>query len=661
MEKEDSGIIGFMAAKKGEYTGRDITVLEGIEPVRRRPAMYIGSTDLSGLHHLITEIVDNSVDEALAGFAKNIWVFLNSDGSATVIDDGRGIPVDEVEGYKQSALELVMTRLHAGGKFGQKAYSVSSGLHGVGASVVNALSEYLMVTVYREGKVFEQKYERGKPISPVGQIPRQKPARLSGSNKFQTGTVVTFKPDSKIFPEIRFDYATIRHSLKHRAYLVAGIAFHLYDERNSAAAALEREDHFYFDGGIVSLVKSLNVNKESLHPVVKLEGREGNIEVEVALQYVDGFQEITESFVNVVNTTEGGSHLTGFKTALTRAINDYARAENLIKENEENLTGNDVREGLTTVVYVKMPGDRVQFQGQTKTKLGNAEVGPIVQNITLRGLQTFLEENPKEAVAIVSKVALAAKARQAAKAAKEAVIRKGALEGGSLPGKLADCQTKNPTEAELFVVEGDSAGGSAKQGRDRACQAILPLWGKILNTERYRLDKIVNNDKFKPLILALGAGIGEYFDINKLRYHKIIIMADADVDGRHIETLYLTLFFRHLKEIVEKGHLYVASPPLYKASAGKNRQYLFTDEERMEFEQKKGGAKVNIQRFKGLGEMNADELWETTMNPETRILKKVMIEDAVEADKTFIILMGKKVLPRKHFIQARAKMAAIDA
>lgn len=638
-----------------EYSGKQIMVLEGIEPVRKRPAMYIGSTDLTGLHRLVTEIVDNAVDEALAGHAKNVWVILNKDGSVTVIDDGRGIPVDNVPAYNKSALEIVMTKLHAGAKFGQKAYTVSTGLHGVGASVVNALSEWLEAVVIRQGRVYRQKYERGKPVTAVTEIPKTKDQRPRAGEEIVNGTFITFKPDAEVFKlGSSFDWEILKRSLKNRAYLIAGLYFHLEDKSQ------ECEYHFYFDGGIASLVESLNTHKKAVHPVITLSGREKDIEIAVAFAYVEGYQENVQSFVNVVETVEGGSHVSGFRSALTRSLNDYAKKEGYLSEKEENFSGADTREGLTAVISVKMPGDRVQFEGQTKAKLGNAEIAPLVQNIVSEGLKIYFEENPREAAKIVEKVVLAAKARRAAAAAKEAVIRKAIFEGGGLPGKLADCQTREAAQAELFVVEGDSAGGTAKQGRDRKFQAILPLWGKVLNTERYRLDKIVKNDKFKPLILALGAGIGEYFNIEKLRYHKIIIMTDADVDGRHIEALYLTLFFRHLRQIIETGHLFVANPPLYKASWGQKRHYLFSEDEREAFLRTNGGLKVNIQRFKGLGEMNAEELWETTMNPVSRILKKVTLEDAARAEKTFTTLMGEEVGPRKHFIQARAKQADLD-
>ncbi|MBI5619577.1 DNA gyrase subunit B, partial [Candidatus Gottesmanbacteria bacterium] len=531
-----------MPKTSSKYTGEQIVVLEGLEPVRKRPAMYIGSTSIAGVHHCLNEIIDNSIDEALAGFAKNVWVTIHKDDSVTVVDDGRGIPVDKVPKYKTSALELVMTKLHAGGKFDGRAYKVSGGLHGVGASVVNALSSSMVVEVHRDGKSWIQEYKRGKPTTPV------KPAgRATG-----TGTTVTFTPDTEIFKEgIALNFETVKKQVRDRAYLIARLAFHLMDERSGEQAT------YYFEGGITSLVKALNRNKVVLHdPIyIKKASPDSTIDLEVSIQYNDGFSESVESYVNVIHTVEGGTHLTGFRMAITRAINDYAKKVGAAKNGDDTITGEDTREGLTAIVYVKMPSQNLQFEGQTKGKLGNAEVQPFVASAVKEGLDTYFEENPADARAILEKVFLAAKARLAAKAAKDAIIRKGALEGASLPGKLADCQEKDPSVSELFIVEGDSAGGSAKQGRDRKFQAILPLRGKILNTERARLDKIVEFEELKALIIALGMGIAETLNPEKLRYHRIVIMTDADVDGEHIMTLLLTFFYRHLPYVVEGGHL----------------------------------------------------------------------------------------------------------
>ena len=640
-----------------KYTGEQIVVLEGLEPVRKRPAMYIGSTSLAGVYHCIKEIVDNSIDEALAGFCKNIWLTVNLDNSITVVDDGRGIPVDKVPKYGISALEIVMTKLHAGGKFEGTAYKVSGGLHGVGASVVNALSTNMHVEVLRDGRLYMQDYERGKPVSPI-----------RATNKFtekwgrKSGTTTTFTLDTEIFKEgIEVKFDEIKKSVRERAYLIPNIFFHLEDLRN------QKEYHFYFEGGIVALIKSINRNKNPLHDPIHIHKTDGEIELDVAIQYNDGFNEAVESFVNVTNTIEGGAHLTGFRMALTRAINDYARKSGTIKNGEEGLLGEDTREGLAAIVYVKMPSQNLQFEGQTKTKLGNAEIQPIVLTAVKDGLDTFFEENPQDGRRILEKVFLAAKARLAAKAAKDAIIRKGAFEGGALPGKLADCQERDAAKSELYIVEGDSAGGSAKQGRDRKFQAILPLRGKILNTERARLDKIIEFEELKMLVIALGMGIGESLTKEKLRYHRIIIMTDADVDGEHIMTLLLTFFFRHLPYIIEGGFLYIAMPPLYKIALGKNIWYAYNEAEREEIIGTQSAkldksVKPNfvLQRYKGLGEMNPDQLWETTMNPANRMLKQITIEDAVAADQTFTMLMGDEVPPRKRFIQTHAKMATLD-
>ena len=635
-----------MPKKTSSYTGEQIVVLEGLEPVRKRPAMYIGSTSLTGVHHCLNEIIDNSIDEALAGFANNVWVTIHKDESVTVIDDGRGIPVDKVPKYNTSALELVMTKLHAGGKFEGKAYKISGGLHGVGASVVNALSSEMTVEVHRDGSAYSQSYKRGKAVSPVKKIGKAN----------DSGTTVTFLPDTDIFKEgIALTFEIVKKQVRDRAYLIARLAFHLTDERSGEVA------HYYFEGGIASLVKALNRNKAVLHDPITLKktSPDGQIEMEVTVQYNDSFSETVESYVNVIHTVEGATHLTGFRMALTRAINDYGRKVGAFKGDSDSITGDDTREGLTAVVYVKISSQIVQFEGQTKGKLGNAEVQPFVQSAVKEGLDTYFEENPADARKILEKVYLAAKARLAAKAAKDAIIRKGALEGASLPGKLADCQEKDPSVSELFIVEGDSAGGSAKQGRDRKFQAILPLRGKILNTERARLDKIVEFEELKALIIALGMGISESLNPEKLRYHRIVIMTDADVDGEHIMTLLLTFFYRHLPYVVEKGHLYIAQPPLYKITIGKQSHYAYSDEERDTIVRQQTGT-PSIQRYKGLGEMNPDQLWETTMNPKNRVMRQVTVVDAVAADGVFAMLMGDEVPPRKRFIQTHAKNATLD-
>lgn len=652
------------ASNKSSYDASQIVVLEGLEPVRKRPAMYIGSTGLTGVHHCIAEIVDNSVDEALAGFAKNVWIVIRKDDSVMVTDDGRGIPVDTVPKYKTSALEIVMTKLHAGGKFDSRAYKVSGGLHGVGASVVNALSQSMSVCVIRENKRYFQTYKRGAPTSKIQSEPLTKAVKKDDTlpAHFQpnliSGTSSSFILDTAIFKQgISADYDTVRKALKDRAYLVSNLYFHLYDARSN------REDHFYFEGGIASLVEAFNRNKIALHDPIFITKVEEPVEVQVAIQYNDGFNENVESFVNVINTVEGGSHLTGFRMALTRSINDYAKKIGAVKEGSDTIIGEDTREGLTAVVYIKMPSQDLQFEGQTKGKLGNAEIQPLVQTVINEGLDMYFEEHPAEARKIIEKVFLAAKARLAAKAAKDAIIRKGALEGASLPGKLADCQTRIPAESELYIVEGDSAGGSAKQGRDRKFQAILPLRGKILNTERARLDRVLEFAEIKDLVIALGMGIAESLTPAKLRYHRIIIMTDADVDGEHIRTLLLTFFYRHLPYVVLNGHLYIAQPPLFKISIARDVFYAYSDEERDTIlTAKKGASKTTptLQRYKGLGEMNPQQLWETTMNPQNRMLKLVTVADAAAADEVFTMLMGDEVLPRKRFIQTHAKMATLD-
>ena len=636
--------------KKNSYTGEQIVVLEGLEPVRKRPAMYIGTTSLAGVHHCLNEIIDNSIDEALAGYANTVWVTIQKDGCVVVRDDGRGIPVDIIPKYKTSALEIVMTKLHAGGKFEGKAYKVSGGLHGVGASVVNALSTSMTVQVHRDGKMYEQTYKRGVPTGSVKTLGKTR----------KTGTTVTFLVDPDIFKEgTQLDFDTVKKQVRDRAYLVAKLAFHLEDERSN------QEAHYYFEGGILSLVKALNRNKETLHKPIFITKTTDNGEqtVEAAIQYTDTFSETVESYVNVIPTPEGGTHLTGFRMALTRAINDYAKKIGVTKNGQDNIIGEDTREGLTAVVYMKMSSQNLQFEGQTKGKLGNAEVQPFVQSAVKEGLDTFFEENPADAKSILEKVFLASKARLAAKAAKDAIIRKGALEGASLPGKLADCQSKDASQSELFIVEGDSAGGSAKQGRDRKFQAILPLRGKVLNTERARLDKIIEFEELKALVIALGMGIADSLNPDKLRYHRVIIMTDADVDGEHIMTLLLTFFYRHVPYVVEHGHLYIAQPPLYKITAGKNTWYAYSDLERDDLlkahKQDMKGI-PNIQRYKGLGEMNPEQLWDTTMNPQNRIIRQVTVADTAIADQVFTTLMGEEVASRKRFIQTHAKSATLD-
>ena len=650
------------SSKSTEYSAQHIQVLEGLEPVRKRPGMYIGSTDLVGLHHAINEIIDNSVDEALAGHATNIWMFLLQDNSVVVIDDGRGIPVDIMPAYKKSALEIVMTKLHAGGKFGGSAYKVSGGLHGVGASVVNALSDWTWVEVRRNGKIYRQEYARGKTKTPVKEVKDSKLSVLNSQFSVpRSGTGVGFLPDKTIFKEgIVFNWEKLLKAVRDRAYLVPNLHFHLFDLRDEKPV----EMHFYFESGIVSLVEKLNENKAAVHNPIYVKKHVDHVEVEVVIQYNDGFNENVESFVNVINTVDGGTHLTGFRMALTRAINDYGKKTGAFKE-DDAITGEDTREGLTAVVAIKMPQDQIQFEGQTKGKLGNAEIQPLVAGIVKEGLDLYFEENPSDGRRILEKVYLAAKARLAAKAAKDAILRKGALEGSTLPGKLTDCQEKDPALSELYLVEGDSAAGTAKGGRDRKFQAILPIGGKILNTERARLDKIIEFEELKNLIIALGMGIGESINFQKLRYHRIIIMTDADVDGEHIETLLLTFFYRHLAEIVKQGYLYIAQPPLYKIAHGKDVKYAYSDEQKdgtiAEIRKAaKNNVAIAVQRYKGLGEMNADQLWETTMNPVNRILKQVAIEDAEEADAVFTMLMGDEVPPRKHFITSNAKMATLD-
>lgn len=647
-------------AADNKYTAQQIQVLEGLEPVRKRPGMYIGSTDTRGLHESLREIIDNSVDESFAGTAENVWVFLGKDGTAAVRDDGRGIPVDK-HSSGVSALEVAMTKLHAGGKFDGGAYKVSGGLHGVGASVVNALSEWLRVIVLRDDKAYVQTYKAGKPDGPVElatqkQIDEWVPERWNLKLEHGlTGTITIFLPDSKVFQTTEFESPKVKTLLRDRAYLVSGLSFHFYDER------ADDEMHYYFEGGIKSLVAHSNRGKDPITDVVYVSKQEGEIGVEAAIQYTDTYNENVKGYVNGINTVDGGTHITGFRMALTRSIGDYAKKTGLAEKipGGNGLTGDDMKEGLSAVVYVKMPSENLQFESQTKAKLNNPEVQGFVNSAVKEGLDTFFEEHPTEAKAIVNKIFLAARARIAARAAKDAVLRKGALEGSTLPGKLADCQSRDASVSELYIVEGDSAGGSAKQGRDRRFQAILPLGGKVLNTERAHLDKIVKFEELKDLIIAMGAGIGDTKNFDKLRYHRIIIMTDADVDGEHIKTLLLTFFFRHLKEIIDQGYLYVALPPLFQVKSGKSVEYVYNEEE-LSIAMKKFDGNASIQRYKGLGEMNPDQLWETTMDPQTRILKQVEIEDVEEADRVFTTLMGKDVAPRKKFIQTHAKMATLD-
>jgi DNA gyrase subunit B len=621
-----------------DYNAESIQVLEGLDPVRRRPGMYIGSTDGRGLHHLVWEVVDNSIDEAMAGHATIVEVRVLEDGAVRVTDDGRGVPVGRHPSGKD-ALEIVHTVLHAGSKFGGGGYKVSGGLHGVGVSVVNALSEWLRVESARDGSVWSQEYSRGVPTTPVRRIGPQ------GDRK---GTTTIFKADSQVFETVEFSFDTIAQRLRESAYLNKGLWIRLLDDR------ADRERSFYFEGGLVSFVRHLNKNKETLNNrPIYVERREGSTAIEVALQYNDSYAENVFSFANNINTVDGGSHLTGFRAALTRSLNDYARRASILKDADANLSGEDVREGLTAVVSVKLVDP--QFEGQTKAKLGNADVKGAVEAAVAEGIGQYLDENPADGRRMIEKSLTAARAREAARKARDLVIRKGALEGMSLPGKLADCQERDPAKSELYIVEGDSAGGSAKQGRDRRFQAILPLRGKLLNVEKARLDKIVSSENIRPLVIALGAGIGDSLDLAKLRYQRIIIMTDADVDGAHIRTLLLTFFFRHMPQVLENGFLFIAQPPLFRVSTGKVTHYAASESERDAIVKKLAARNVTVQRFKGLGEMNADQLWETTMNPETRTLLRAEVEDAAEADAIFTMLMGERVEPRKDFIKTEAR------
>lgn len=625
-----------------EYGADQIQILEGLEAVRKRPGMYIGTTSSRGLHHLVYEIVDNAVDEALAGYCDTIDVTINQDNSVTVIDNGRGIPVGINHKAGIAAVEVVFTILHAGGKFGGGGYKVSGGLHGVGASVVNALSDWLEVEICQEGKVYRQRYERGKAVYTLKVVGECDPDK--------TGTKVTFKPDATIFQETtEYDFDVLKQRLREMAFLTRGLKIILRDTREENP----QEKSFHYEGGIKEFVSYLNKSKTPLYEnVMYFEGSKNNVYVEVAMQHNDSYVESVYSFVNNINTPEGGTHLVGFRNAITKTFNDYARNKKLLKDNETNLTGEDIREGMTAIVSVKI--EDPQFEGQTKQKLGNSEARGAVDSVVSEQLTYFLEQNPAVAKTICEKSILAQRAREAARKARELTRRKTALEGMSLPGKLADCSDKDPKNCEIYIVEGDSAGGSAKGGRDRKFQAILPLWGKMLNVEKARLDKVYGNDKLMPVITALGCGIGDEFDLAKLRYGKVIIMADADVDGSHIRTLLLTFFFRFMKPLIEEGHIYIAQPPLYRLTKGKNHYYAYSDKERDQM-LKEMTVTAPIQRYKGLGEMDSEQLWETTMNPETRIMLKVELEDAAAADETFTILMGDKVEPRREFIEKNAK------
>jgi DNA gyrase subunit B len=624
------------------YGAKDIQVLEGLEAVRRRPGMYVGGTDQKALHHLVYEVVDNSIDEALAGVCNNIEVTIHEDSSVTVVDNGRGIPVDIHPEKKKSALEVVMTVLHAGGKFGGSSYKVSGGLHGVGVSAVNALSEWCEVRVYREGKIHFQRYERGIPQEPVKEIGTCDPAK--------TGTETTFRFDRELFKgDLDFKFDTLTQRFREMAFVTRNVKIKLMDERSP-----ERESTFLFEGGINSFVRFLNRNREVLHPVFYIEKEIENIGIEAALQYTDSYNESIFAFANTINTIDGGTHLTGLRTAVTRVINDYARKNNLLKDADPNFTGDDTREGMTAIVSIKHPDP--QFESQTKVKLMNPEVQTYVQQVVGEAFGQFLEENPAAGKAIISKCLTSARARDAARKARDLVIRKSALESMTLPGKLADCSERDSTKSEIYIVEGNSAGGSAKQGRDRHFQAILPLRGKILNTERARLDKMLGNEEIKSMISAFGTGIGDNFDLKNLRYGRIIIMTDADVDGAHIRTLLLTLFFRYMGKLIEEGHIFIAQPPLYRISHKGNHTYVYSDAEKDAKLKEMGAAaeKAELQRYKGLGEMNPEQLWETTMNPETRTLLQVSIEDAAAADRTFDMLMGSAVPPRTRFIVTHA-------
>ncbi len=619
-----------------KYTASDIKVLKGLEGVRRRPAMYIGDIGKRGLHHLVFEIVDNAIDEALAGYCKNIFVTINDDGSVSVEDDGRGIPVDIHPELGIPAVEVVFTQLHAGGKFDSKVYQISGGLHGVGASVVNALSEWLVVEIRRDGKVYRLRFKKGEKVGEM---------EVEDTEEERTGTKVTFKPDPDVFKVTRFEFEILRDRLRELAFLIPGVRIVVEDRRSN------RREEFHYEGGLKEFVRYLDEAREPIHDPFYMKAAKNGTEIEIALEYNTGFVETILSFANTINTHEGGTHLTGFKSALTKALNDYGKRTGLLKK--YSLGGDDVREGLTAVIHVKLKDP--QFEGQTKTKLGNGYVEGLVRSLFYERFMRFLEENPRVAQKIIEKATLAAKSREAARKARELTRRKSFLESDSLPGKLADCSSRDPSVSELFIVEGESAGGSAKQGRNREFQAILPLKGKILNVEKARLDKALSNEEIKTIISAIGSGLKEECDPAKARYHKIIIMTDADVDGSHIRTLLLTFFYRLMKPLIDAGFIYIAQPPLYRVQKGKKVWYLHSDEELEELLEELGEEKVTIQRYKGLGEMNPEQLWETTMDPERRVLKRVTLEDAAEADKLFSILMGDKVEPRRRFIQENAK------
>lgn len=647
-----------MTKQNANYSASNITVLEGLDPVRKRPGMYIGSTDARGLHHLIWEVVDNSIDEAMAGYCTDITITLHPDGSCSVTDNGRGIPVDKHPKTGRSALETVLTVLHAGGKFDSDSYKVSGGLHGVGVSVVNALSTKIEATIHRDGQIWRQDFVYG--------VPQGDPVATGKIDT--TGTIIRFWPDGNIFETLDFKFETIKTRLRQQAYLTRGITISFSDERPDSLATDEHRCRFHFEGGVRSYVRHINLIKGPLGSIISMYKEVDEGAVEVALQYNNSYQETIIGFANNIHTTDGGTHISGFLTALTRTINKYARDREFLKEKDDNLLNEDVREGLTAIVSVKL--SEPQFEGQTKSKLGNAEMKSAVERVFGEGLMQFFDENPADAKIIIGKCMLASRARLAARAARDTVIRKGALEGMTLPGKLADCSSKDPSQSELFIVEGDSAGGSAKQGRNRQFQAILPLKGKIMNAERARIDRLLSSEEIRALTIALGVGIGETFDISKLRYDRIVIMTDADVDGAHIRTLLLTMFYRYFRPLLDAGHLYIACPPLYKISHGKNNWYAMTDAERdqiiTEIKEKNPstrtdedgnpiGPKINIQRYKGLGEMNPDQLKETTMDPDKRTMLRVSLEDAEEADRVFEVLMGSEVTPRKKFIQTHAK------
>ncbi|MFN8598572.1 MAG: DNA topoisomerase (ATP-hydrolyzing) subunit B [Anaerolineae bacterium] len=635
---------------KTNYDASQIQVLEGLEAVRRRPGMYIGSTDIRGLHHLVYEVVDNAIDEALQGEATHIGITIHKDLSVSVRDNGRGIPVGphptqkDANGKPMDAVEVVMTILHAGGKFGGSGYKVASGLHGVGVSAVNALSDWMQTTIRQNGKEYRQEYKRGKPQGPVKTI-----GKVGKDEEWQHGTDQRFLPDISIFKEgIDYKFETLIQRFREMAFLTRGLTIKFMDERN------DHEMSFHFEGGVKSFVRYLNKSRQVLHPPVYVEKQMNGTAVEAAIQYTDGYTDSVYAFANNINTIDGGTHVTGFRSALTRTLNDYARKAALLKDNDPNFSGDDVREGLTAIISIKLQDP--QFESQTKSKLGNAEVKGQVESVVGEAFSAFLEENPREAKAIINKCLTASRAREAARQARDLVIRKSALESLTLPGKLADCSERDPAKCEIYIVEGDSAGGSAKQGRDRHFQAILPLRGKILNTERARMDKILGNNEVKSLISALGCGIGDQFDVSRLRYHRTIIMTDADVDGSHIRTLLLTFFFRYMQALVENGNLYIAQPPLYRIESKKSGvKYVYSDDEKDEYVKTLTTDKITIQRYKGLGEMNPEQLWETTLNPENRTLLQVTVEDAAAADRTFDMLMGDEVPPRKRFIQTHAK------